>query len=86
MNVLVDYKGYPKEIESDEIGDPKTRWICQRLDRLNQNLENLYQITTEMLIELRDTNKRMGDMRDAFNDGFAKNSDRELEDGFDSEF
>jgi hypothetical protein len=46
----------PHKIATENILDPQTRWICQRLD-------NLYKILTEVLTELRDVNGKLADIQ-----------------------
>ena len=84
MNEKDKYKGFPIKIETNEILEPKTRWICQRLDRAIKNMENLYRELAELRIEVRDINSRAEDIRDAINDFMAVNRDgqRVTEEGF----
>lgn len=50
------YKGFPEKIATKDILEPKTRWICQRLDKL-------YSILTELLMEVRDVNSKLADIQ-----------------------
>lgn len=56
--IKMSEKGLLLKINSDDILDPRTRWICQRLD-------HLYSILTEMLVEVREMNSLLQDIQKA---------------------
>lgn len=49
---------YPLTMNSAGIKDPRTRWICQRLD-------HVYEILTELIVEVREMNSLLHDIQKA---------------------
>ncbi len=58
---MVEKKKPPIRIDTDEILDPQCRWICQRLDTLNQNL---VRVISDVLPEIREMNGLLKEIKD----------------------